>query len=220
MTEETTTSTPPSTTAGALLRQFREDEGFKLDVLAQALRVSPAKLQALEADRLDDLPDAMFARALSLAVCRQLKVDAAPVLALLPGQDVSRLAAKNERGLDFPLDRPSFLPQSSFVVVARLFTPLRWAALAILGLALVIGFWPEIHGLLVFKEEPSVASVVVPVASPVVALPSTEASASAVENVSGTMILTTVHSAAVAAQAAQNANVAASAVSSGVTDGK
>ena len=142
MTEETTTSTPSSTTAGALLRQLREDAGFKLDVLAQALRVSPAKLEALETDRLDDLPDAMFARALTLAVCRQLKTDAAPVLALLPGQDVSRLAAKNERGLDFPLDRPSFLPQSSFVVVARLFTPLRWTAMAILGLALVIGFWP------------------------------------------------------------------------------
>jgi cytoskeleton protein RodZ len=166
MIEETTTSTIPSTTAGALLRQLREDAGFKLDVLAQALRVSPAKLEALESDRLGDLPDAMFARALTLAVCRQLKVDAAPVLALLPGHDVSRLAAKNERGLDFPLDRPSFLPQSSFVVVARLFTPLRWAAVAILGLALVIGFWPEIHGLLVFKDEPSAASVVAFNASP------------------------------------------------------
>ena len=95
MTEEITTSITPSATAGALLRQRREDAGFKLDVLAQALRVSSAKLEALEADRLDDLPDAMFARALTLAVCRQLKTDAAPVLALLPGQDVSRLAAKN-----------------------------------------------------------------------------------------------------------------------------
>ncbi len=220
MTEETITSTLPSTTAGALLRQLREDAGFKLDVLAQALRVSPAKLEALEADRLDDLPDAMFARALTLAVCRQLKTDAAPVLALLPGQDVSRLAAKNERGLDFPLDRPSFLPQSSFVVVVRLFTPLRWAAVAILGLALVIGFWPEIHGLLVFKDEPSSGSVVVPVASPAVALPSTEAPAPVVENVSGNMVVTTVHSAAVTAQAAQAASAALPASASGVSDGK
>jgi cytoskeleton protein RodZ len=220
MTEETTTSTPPSTTAGALLRQLREDAGFKLDVLAQALRVSPAKLQALETDRLDDLPDAMFARALTLAVCRQLKVDATAVLALLPGQDVSRLAAKNERGLDFPLERPSFLPQSSFVVVARLFTPLRWAAVAILGLAMVIGFWPEIHGMLVFKDEPAAAPVVMPVTSPAVALPTTETPASAVENVSGNMVVTTVHSVAVAAQAAQTASVAAPAGSTGVPDAK
>jgi cytoskeleton protein RodZ len=219
MTEETTTSTPSSTTAGALLRQLREDAGFKLDVLAQALRVSPAKLEALETDRLDDLPDAMFARALTLAVCRQLKTDAAPVLALLPGQDVSRLAAKNERGLDFPLDRPSFLPQSSFVVVARLFTPLRWTAMAILGVALVIGFWPEIHGLLVFKEEPTAGTVLVPV-TPAVALPSTDAPVPALENVSGNVVVTTVHSAAVSAQAAQAASAALPASASGVPDVK
>ena len=219
MTEETTTSTPSSTTAGTLLRQLREDAGFKLDVLAQALRVSPAKLEALEIDRLDDLPDAMFARALTLAVCRQLKTDAAPVLALLPGQDVSRLAAKNERGLDFPLDRPSFLPQSSFVVVARLFTPLRWTAVAILGVALVIGFWPEIHGLLVFKEEPTAGTVWVPV-TPAVALPSTDAPVPALENVSGNVVGTTVPSAAVTAQAAQAASAALPASASGVPDAK
>lgn len=208
MTEEITTSTTPTTTAGALLRQYREAQGFKLDVLAQALRVSPTKLQALEEDHLDELPDAMFARALTLAVCRQLKTDAAPVLALLPGQDVSRLAAKNERGLDFPLDRPSFLPQSSFVTVVRLLTPMRWAALLILALALLIGFWPEIHALLVFKEEPNSGVVVVPVASSAVALPSTEAPASAIDNLSGNVVVTTVHSAAVAAQAAQTASAA------------
>jgi cytoskeleton protein RodZ len=216
MTEETNTSTTPSTTAGALLRQLREDAGFKLDVLAQALRVSPAKLNALESDRLHELPDAMFARALTLAICRQLKTDAAPVLALLPGQDVSRLAAKNERGLDFPLDRPSFLPQSSFVVVARLFTPLRWTAMAILGVALVIGFWPEIHSLLVFKEEPTAGTVLVPV-TPALALPSTDAPVPALDTVSGNVVVTTVHSAAVAAQAASSVLPVSA---SGVPDGK
>jgi cytoskeleton protein RodZ len=205
MTEDTTTSTTPSTTAGALLRQFREAQGFKLDVLAQALRVSPAKLQALEADRLEELPDAMFARALTLAVCRQLKTDAAPVLALLPNQDVSRLAPKNERGLDFPLDRPSFLPQSSFLAVARLFTPMRWAAVAVLTLALLIGFWPDIHALLVFKDEPAAGTVVAPVASPSVVLPPPEEVAPAVEIKSSNMVVTTVHSTAVAAQAASAA---------------
>ncbi len=217
MTEDTIPSTNAGTTPGALLRQYREAQGFKLDVLAQALRVSSAKLEALENDRLDDLPDAMFARALALAVCRQLKTDAAPVLELLPGQDVSRLAAKNERGLDFPLNRPSFLPQSSFVVVVRLLTPMRWAALIILVMALVLGFWPEIHGLLVFKEEPAAGEVVVPVQSSAVALPSTEAPASAIESISGNVVVTTVHSAAVAAQAA-SAHMTASAA--GVHDGK
>ena len=220
MTEDTLTSTSPSTTAGALLRQYREAHGFKLDVLAQALRVSPAKLDALENNRLDELPDAMFARALALAVCRQLKTDASPVLALLPGQDVSRLAARNERGLDFPLNRPSFLPQSSFVVVVRLLTPMRWAALMILAAALVIGFWPEIHGLLVFKEEPVSGEVVVPVQSSSTALPSTEAPASAIDNMSSNVVVTTVHSAAVAAQAAQAASAHVPVSAAGAHDGK
>jgi cytoskeleton protein RodZ len=220
MTEDTLTSTSPNSTAGVLMRQYREAHGFTLDGLAQALRVSPAKLAALENDRLNELPDAMFARALTLAVCRQLKVDASPVLALLPGQDVSRLAAKNERGLDFPLNRPSFLPQSSFVVVVRLLTPMRWAALVILALACVIGFWPEIHGLLVFKEEPRAGEVVVPVQSSAVALPSTEAPASAMDTMSSNMVVTTVHSAAVAAQAAQAASALLPASAAGVSDVK
>jgi cytoskeleton protein RodZ len=204
MTEETTTLISPTVTAGTLLRQSREDHGFKLDVLAHALRVSPAKLEALEADRLDDLPDTMFARALALAVCRQLKMEAAPVMALLPGQDVSRLAPKNERGLDFPLERPSFLPQSSFLVVVRLFTPIRWAALAILVLALVLGLWPEIHGLLVFKDEPAHVPVVVPA----IALPSIEIVAPLVDlQKPANVVVTTVHSAAVTSQAASATGV-------------
>jgi cytoskeleton protein RodZ len=211
MTEDQTTSTTPSLTAGSLLRDYREAQGFKLDVLAQALRVSPAKLEALEADRLEALPDAMFARALALAVCRQLKTDATPVLALLPTPDVSRLAPKNERGLDFPLDRPSFLPQSSFVTVVRMFTPMRWAALAVFVVALIIGLWPEIHSLLVFKDEPTaaVSTTVVPVDASS-ALPATAGAPATVENVTGNMVVTTVHSAAVSAQAASAATLGAS----------
>ena len=75
MTEETVPYNIQSTSAGALLRQYREAQGFNLEVLAHALRVAPAKLEALEANHLDALPDAMFARALALAVCRQLKVE-------------------------------------------------------------------------------------------------------------------------------------------------
>lgn len=205
MTEETTTTPLNSPTAGALLRQYREAHGLDVDALAQSLRVPVQKLAALEEDRLADLPDAMFARALALAVCRYLKTDAAPVLALLPGQDVSRLAPKNERGLNSPLHRPSFLPQSSFVVVVNLFSPLRWAAAFLLCVALIIGFWPEIHALLVFKNEPSSTVTTVPFDSPAVApVPMPEAIPS------GNMVITTVHSAALAqpAASATNANSA------------
>jgi len=197
MTEETTTLPFNNPTAGALLRQYRDAYGLEVDALAQALRVPVQKLTALEEDRLDDLPDAMFARALTLAICRHLKTDAAPVLALLPGQDVSRLAPKNERGLNSPLHRPSFLPQSSFVVVVTFFSPMRWAALFLLVIALLVGYWPEFHALLVFKNEPTTALTTG--ASEAPAIPSVQMTETTPV---GNMVVTTVHSAALAQQAA------------------
>ena len=103
---------PLTPSAGTLLRDYREALGIKPEALASKLHVPVGKLLALEQDRLDALPDAMFARALTLAVCRQLHTDPAPVLARLPQKDVSRLVSLNERGLDFPLKRPSLLPAS------------------------------------------------------------------------------------------------------------
>jgi cytoskeleton protein RodZ len=161
ITEDTLPNAAPTTTAGAVLRGYRLAHGVELDALAKALRVSAAKLSALENDQLDALPDAMFARALSLAVCRHLKTDANPVLALLPEKDVNRLAIKSERGLDFPLERPSLLPQSSFVVIERFFTPMRWAALLVFLLAIALAVWPDLQPWLVFKDDAQRASVVV-----------------------------------------------------------
>ena len=161
ITEDALPNSEPITSAGAILRGYRLSHGVEIEVLAKALRVSVAKLSALENDQLDALPDAMFARALSLAVCRHLKTDANPVLALLPEKDVNRLALKSERGLDFPLERPSLLPQSSFVVIERFFTPMRWAALLVFMVAIVLAIWPDLQPWLVFKDEVQPASVVV-----------------------------------------------------------
>ena len=41
-----------------------------------SIKVAPRKLEALEADRFDELPDATFTRALAQTVCRALKIDA------------------------------------------------------------------------------------------------------------------------------------------------
>ena len=76
-------SAPQPTTAGAWLKNARQQRGLHIAALAVMLKVPQAKLEALEADRFDLLPDATFARALATAVCRALKVDSGPVLALL-----------------------------------------------------------------------------------------------------------------------------------------
>ena len=202
MSEEHVTPTPSADpTAGALLRRYREEMGIAQEALAQLLRVAPNKLKALENDQLDQLPDAMFARALTLAVCRHLKVDAKPVLDLLPTADASRLAVHDERGLDYPLDRPSFLPQSALMSVLHFFTPMRAAALVVLALAV---------GLFVFTEAPQpevkpvVDSVVVPMAVPA----ASDASAPAEVVQQGNMVVTSVQSPGVAAAASAAAQTA------------
>jgi cytoskeleton protein RodZ len=216
----------PTTTAGAILRGYRTDLGLAIDALASVMRVPVAKLQALEDDQLDLLPDAVFARALALAVCRQLKTDAAPVLALLPGQDVSRLAPKDERGLDFPLQRPSFLPESSLLMVRVWFTPMRLAALAVLALALFIAAGPDMS-LGSSGDSASVSPTALePVAPAVVVAPPVDAPlevASApvdLPAISGKMVVTPVHSAAIPVSVAPVTPAAVPASGLGVSNGK
>ena len=90
----------PGLSAGALLRELRTKQGLHIGAAAAMLKVPQAKLEALEADRWKDLPDATFARALAKALCRVLKADAAPVLALLPRGNESELMVS--RGLNQP----------------------------------------------------------------------------------------------------------------------
>lgn len=189
------TSASSPATAGAMLRTYREAQGLRIDSVASSLKVPVSKLESLENDRLDELPDTMFARALTLAVCRLLKSDAAPVLALLPGQDVSRLAPKDERGIDLTLQRPSFLPQSQWMPTASLLTPMRGGAILALLVALALAFLPDLQAMFAGKGTPErveLAPVVIPVAP---ALP--VASAVLTEPPSVNMVVTPVQSLAV-----------------------
>lgn len=85
--------TPPAEvvcdSAGTLLRRAREAAGVDLAALAVTLKVPARKLEALEADQLDQLPGEMFTRALAASVCRALHIDAAPVLQQLPQAEKS-----------------------------------------------------------------------------------------------------------------------------------
>ena len=91
--------------AGTLLRQAREQAGLHVDTLAAALKVPVRKLEALEADRFDLLPDAVFIRALAASVCRNLKIDPALVLLRLPATGAPRLA-RTEGGINAPFRSP------------------------------------------------------------------------------------------------------------------
>lgn len=93
-------------TAGALLRQARESAGLHVAALAVSLKVPVRKLEALEDDRWDLLPDAVFVRALASSVCRSLKIDPQPVLQRLPRTSAPRLVHDTD-GINTPFRAPS-----------------------------------------------------------------------------------------------------------------
>jgi len=84
VTDSATMSADSAMTAGGLLKAARQAAGVHLAVLSANLKVPVRLLAALEADeyRTDESP--VFARGLAASVCRQLRVDSAPILALLP----------------------------------------------------------------------------------------------------------------------------------------
>jgi cytoskeleton protein RodZ len=86
----------PELTAGALIHRAREAAGLHIAALAVSLKVPVKRLEALEADRYDLLPDAVFVRALAGSVCRTLRVDSTEILRLLPNQSAPRLGHRVE----------------------------------------------------------------------------------------------------------------------------
>ncbi|MEO6279149.1 helix-turn-helix domain-containing protein [Roseateles sp.] len=120
-----------ATTAGAWLKNARQQRGLHIAALAVMLKVPQAKLEALEGDRFTELPDATFARALATAVCRALKVDSGPVLALLPR--TSELGFDVRPGLNQPFRERGAGPADGGVL-ALLKRPIVWG----LGLLLIV----------------------------------------------------------------------------------
>ncbi len=133
--------TPPSpTTAGDLLRQARQARGLHIGALAAAIKVGSRKLELLEANQFDQLPDATFTRALAHTVCRALKVDAAPILALLPPLKGVRLE-EVAVGLNTPFhERPGRLVPKEWATVA---SPALWLAALLLIAALAVYLMPS-----------------------------------------------------------------------------
>lgn len=153
--------------AGRLLKQAREAQGLHLAALASAIKVSPQKLELLEADRYDQLLDATFTRALAQTICRSLKIDAAPVLALLPRPGANRLGDVGQN-----LNAPFYEAQgpaagSDWSGLAR---PAVWGPLLLLVIAAGVYLMP--HGWLGTSEtrratprdplEPTTSSTVAP----------------------------------------------------------
>lgn len=209
------TPVPPAASAGALLRQARQAQGMHIAVLATAIKVTPRKLEALENDRFDELPDATFTRALAQTVCRTLKIDPAPVLALLPRPPGHRLEQVGE-GINAPFrDRPGLNQGSE---ASLLGSPAVWAPLLILILAGVVYVLPpgtvslpsvrpaSAPAAASTRTTPSPSATVAPIAQPAAVPPAPAAS----------IVVETVHSVPAVPDPAASTPAAATAPIAGV----
>ena len=128
------------------MREARLAQNLEIDALASMIKVAPAKLEALESGRHDQLPDANFTRALAMTVCRSLKIDPVPVLAALPAAQAIPLSPqkpalnqpfKESRGANL-----SFVSGDSFDLKALL-KPQWLAPIVLLLASLVVYFMPD-----------------------------------------------------------------------------
>jgi len=154
---------PEGPTAGTLLREAREAAGLHIAALAVSLKVPVRKLEALEADRLDLLPDAVFVRALASSVCRTLKLDPAPVLDRLPQTAAPRLI-RDSGGINTPFRAPSDGRNPSWL--DQLSKPVFLAVFALLLGALVLIFLPSAR-----QDEAAAPAGAEVTSAPVVAAP-------------------------------------------------
>jgi len=156
---ETVAAAEAGPSAGAVLRQAREQAGMHVAALAGALKVPQRQIEALEQDRLDQLPDVVYARALAASICRNLRLDPQQVLARLPKGGDSRL------GRDEPINVPFRASGDASRISLRdlVSRPPVMGALALLAGAVVLLLLPLIPNRT--TQDPQ-ATAETPVASP------------------------------------------------------
>jgi len=145
---------PPLATgsAGTALRAAREAAGLHIGALAVSLKVPVKKLEALEADDLAQLPDAVFARALAASVCRTLKIDPEPILRMLPQLRAPPLQVGSQAGSPRIDDQRGI---AGLPGLSRLSKPVVYTTTALLLGAMLVWLLPLLN---LAMPEPGVAS--------------------------------------------------------------
>lgn len=134
------TDSAEARSAGSMLRAARERQGLHIAALAAAIKVPPGKLDALECGRYDELTDITFARALAQSVCRVLKIDARPVLDLLPEAPDTMLAKAEKRHTAPFRERPGRAEPDAFRPWHH---PVFWIVMLLLSAAAAFLLWPS-----------------------------------------------------------------------------
>lgn len=151
-------------TAGRMLRNARETVGLHVGALAVSMKIPVKKLEALEADRFDLLPDAAFVRALASSVCRTLKIDATPILEKLPHSHVPQLGP-GSRAVNEPFY--AYGKSGALSFSGLLSKPTVMWVLVLLTASIAVFFLPDLQRLFLNQVDETAAEIAVPSRAPV-----------------------------------------------------
>jgi cytoskeleton protein RodZ len=194
-------------TAGGMLRNAREASGLQMAAMAGSLKVPVNKLEALEADRFDLLPDAVFVRALAASVCRTLKIDPIPVLEKLPHTSARQLKV-DQSGINIPFHSSG--GSSRLLSWDQFSKPFAWLVMAMLVGALALVLFPLAERFeLATSPKSAPDAVMVPLPAPVPA-------AVEIENPAPAATTVPAASSPVAPASASDVTVAGSGASTGI----
>lgn len=127
-----------SPTAGGLLKAARQAAGLHLAILSVSLKVPVRQLEALEANVFPNDPSLVFSRALAASVCRHLRIDPGPILALIPVPDSPLPVGPGLRQPYTPGGQGGHLRRTRFTLTNRS----GWLALAMTALIVVLIWGP------------------------------------------------------------------------------
>lgn len=127
----------PPELPGGRLRQGREAKGLTTADIAQALKFSARQIEALEANDYSILPGVTFIRGAVRSYAKFLKLDAAPLLAML---DATAPAAPPD------VRPPQNMGAAQSNVGVRQISPLVAASVLLMVVAVVIGAWHMLGG--------------------------------------------------------------------------
>jgi len=88
---------------GDALSRARASRGLSVDDVAAQLKFAPRQVSALEQGRMDAIPGGAFSRGMVRSYCRLLRIEAEPLLALLPVSlpDADRLSERFNQPVPF-----------------------------------------------------------------------------------------------------------------------
>jgi cytoskeleton protein RodZ len=158
----------PAVSAGALLRNARERDGLSIEDVSQQLKLAPRQVQALEDGNFALLPGRTFVRGFARNYARLLKIDAAEVLAALPGASV-------DSGLESPTLHAT-AQSIGELPVSRNARPgwIRWAGPVVLVLVVALAIYEFLLPALSVRTTPASREPAVD-SKPAAAAPSADA---------------------------------------------